>query len=181
MISLISDVHNIMRDSLMCKSTYASTGSVEHHTVFRNQNGRKSTGCVVLTVALVINPFHICQVAQLTISVAQCYQQCSSFSGWRHPSRSSSPRHPSHSSGSNHASQSSPSPPWPRPEFSLDLTRHANACFCPSPRRSGICLSNDVKRSDVCAFVPMSAQFSNVSTQLELFFATRFLYPQLFD
>ena len=40
----------------------------------------------------------------------------------------------------------------------------ANACFCPSPNGSDICPSNDVKRSDVCAFVPMSAQFSNVST-----------------
>ena len=36
------------------------TSTVEHHTVFRNRNGKKSTDCVVLTMALVNNPFHIC-------------------------------------------------------------------------------------------------------------------------
>ena len=72
--------------------------------------------------------------------------------------RSFSPWHSSHSSVAIHASQSSPSPPWPRPEFSLDLTRHANACFGPSPRRRGICLSNDVRRSDVDARINTSPQ-----------------------
>ena len=64
-------------------------------------------------------------------------------------------KHSSQPSGSSHASQSSSSPTW---------MRHANAFVCPSPRRSGICLSNDDRRSDVRPFVPMSAQFNNVST-----------------
>ena len=59
----------------------------------------------------------------------------------------------------------------------------ANACFCPSPNGSDICPSNDVKRSDVCAFVPMSAQFRQRVDrhQQEFFLAIRLLYPQLFD
>ena len=48
-------------------------------------------------------------------------------------------------------------PPW--------LARCPSSINAPvSDPLSGICLSNDVRRSDVCAFVPMSAQFSNVST-----------------
>ena len=54
MISLISDVN--VQDHARTRIT----NTVEHHTVFRNQNGRKSTDCVVLTMALVNNPFHIC-------------------------------------------------------------------------------------------------------------------------
>ena len=46
-------------------------------------------------------------------------------------------RHSSQPSASSHASQSSSSPPW---------MRHANAFVCRSLRRSGISLSNDVRR-----------------------------------
>ena len=57
MISLISDVHNIMRDSLVCKTTHARITSTDR---VQKSEWKESTDCVVLTVALVINPFHIC-------------------------------------------------------------------------------------------------------------------------
>ena len=66
----------------------------------------------------------------------------------------------------------------------FDLMRHANACFaCPSPRRSGICLSSNVDLSDVCAFVPDVSPIQERvhQHQLEFPFAIRFLCPQLFD
>ena len=144
------------------------TSTVEHHTVFRNRNGRnrQTVSSRWLSRTTRSTSVHSAEVAQLTISMAQRHSWLPTVFVvlWLE-----SPI--SHSSGSNHASQSSPSPPWLRPEFSLDLTRHANACFCHSPRRSGICLSNDVRRSD-----------QRVDRhQLELFLAIRFLYPQLFD
>ena len=60
-----------------------------------------------------------------------------------------------------HSSRPSPSPPW-LARFSL--RGPPNAFLGPSLWRSCICLSNDATRSDVCAVVPMSAQFNKVST-----------------
>ena len=42
--------------------------------------------------------------------------------------------------------------------------RHTNAFDRPSPQRCGVCLCNNVKRSDVCTFVSMSAMFVFVSS-----------------
>ena len=153
MTSLISDVYNIMRDSSTCKTTHARASQAQLNATLCSEIGMEEIDRLCCRHDGTHEQPRSTSVHSAEVSQLHGYQQCSSFSGWSHPSRSSSPWHPSHS-GSNHASQSSP----------VDLKRHANACFCPSPTRSGICLSNDVRRSNVCAFVPMSAQFSNVST-----------------
>ena len=60
MISLISDVHNIMRDSLVCKTTHARASQAQLNTTLFSEIGME-----------LCCPYDAAEVAQLTISVAQ--------------------------------------------------------------------------------------------------------------
>ena len=49
MISLISDVHNIMRDSLMCKTTHARASQAQLNTTLRSEIGMEGNRQIVLS------------------------------------------------------------------------------------------------------------------------------------
>ena len=147
MISFISDVHNIMRDSLVCKTTHARASQAQLNTT--NQKWKES---IVLS-----SRWHSCttrstsvysaEAAQLTISVAQWlptvfvilwletpiaifFTMASIIFFWIEPCV---------------AIFSIPSVASPGVLIGLDWT--CQRLFCPFPRRRGICFNNDIRRS----------------------------------